>query len=85
MITVPIWVLYVVGAYLALNAFSGALSLTDRSLYKFFVRFVRGLSLNFSTFAEKELHVQLPELQDPTQVDVTTVSTASTSTSVQAK
>jgi hypothetical protein len=80
MITVPIWALWVVGSYLVLNAFSGALSLTDRSPYKFFVRFVRGLALNFSTFAEKELHVQLPEVpevpeaQDPTQADVTTPS-----------
>jgi hypothetical protein len=79
MITIPLWVVYVVLGYLILNAISNALSLTQRDFYTFFVKFMRNLTLNLAPFMEQELHIKLPQVEvPPTDADVTKPPSAPT-------
>lgn len=65
-IVIPaIWILYIVGGYIVLNAVANAMSMKDRSLYGFVFRFIRIFTMTAGAAVEQELHIKLPEI--PTQ------------------
>jgi len=68
------------GGYIFLSSVANALDMNDRSFYKFFVKFMRSLTMNLAPYAEKELHVAHIEI--PTTVPATTSVDVQTSTQV---
>jgi hypothetical protein len=71
MITLPVWMLWIIGGFIVLSCLSVAMNSKDRTLWGFTQRFLAALTFS----AQKEMeqfHIPVPQIQSfPTDADVT--------------
>lgn len=59
-VAMMVWLLF---GYVVLSSISNAMDMKDRSFYGFLLRFLRNLTNSAAPFVERELHLNLPQLQ----------------------